>query len=247
MIAVCRMEEAEVEGREPHHQRRMAAGRSGGFFERVQDGDQFIYRYVWPESYQQESNVAWESVEPVALSASATTATQSDSESVRSGTRGWKNSPTMSAEDTMTMERTSPKQPKALSSPPSSSTSPDGMELAEEVASRPKRRRGQKTLKKIDRLVHRFMHGRKERAKANNDEAVNAYAEPSEHQISPSQVHTVISQSPVKQQFDLELETNRDSEEEEEVNKEFFTPPRASKRWSAQDYCANSDDSNIFE
>ncbi|EHY54279.1 hypothetical protein HRR83_008144 [Exophiala dermatitidis] len=58
----------DVDARETRRQRRMAAGRSGGLFEIVQDGEGFSYRYASPEPllYQQQANdIATQGVESV--------------------------------------------------------------------------------------------------------------------------------------------------------------------------------------
>ncbi|EXJ88091.1 hypothetical protein A1O1_05019 [Capronia coronata CBS 617.96] len=215
------MEGTDIESRETRRQRRMAAGRSGGVFEIVQDGNQFSYRYASPvRPYQQGSNVAWESVESVASS----TTTEYQSNRVCAESCGPEETSALSAEETKSLNRTSPEMESALSLP-STKTSRDGTELDEEGAPRTKSRRGLRTLKKIDRFVTRFVH-RKGITSVNKDDQAKIVGETVEPPTPKPQILEPTSRSPVKEQ--LELESDRDPGQEE-LNKEFFTPPRAIK------------------
>ncbi|EXJ86861.1 hypothetical protein A1O3_03815 [Capronia epimyces CBS 606.96] len=235
------MEKSDVENREARRQRRRAAGRSGGIFEIVRDGKQIKYRYAWPEpACQPEYITPRDSVESIVSS------TASDSVAGRActGIRGQQMVLTVPEGESMHADRKDRNLTMSLS-PSSTKRTTDCIEIDSEVISRTKNRRGLPTVQKMDRDGSRLGHRKTEATEGQYDGQVAKAKEHLEPQTQKSQLLEATYQSPIKEQIELEADCDPDPGQEE-LNKEFFTPPRAIKMSSGWD-CHGDSDSEIFD
>ncbi|KIV80033.1 hypothetical protein PV11_07566 [Exophiala sideris] len=204
--------------------RRSAAGRSGGMFEVVKDGDSFNYRYAAPDSepYRRESMLAWESIQswkPL-VENSSKVSTSSNEMSFANGheahlKRETDRSTQGANNDLPTISTKTAENPLLGSGPTETETKST------------KSNRTSRAFKRINNRVSKFIHRKQF---SDNEEAavtIEGGTEGGTEGVLPSTPtnHARASKpdSPFKEQMSLEADHELPHEE---VNKEFFTPPR---------------------
>ncbi len=237
------MDQTSSVNAEARRQRRIVAGRSGGVFELVRDGEGLVsYQYASPsssEAYNAESHQTWESTESLAYSYNSISSfTEFDNGEVSltsSRATGDKTCDVDAARKNWTFMGT-----KTLAQTDS----------AKLVTTEPETKTGKRrrVLKKIkDKFVSGIVHRKKTASKEDNTVDIgdlnieNSLPFTPPHQVRRSEAQ-MKTPSPVKEQ--LALEADQDLRNEE-VDKEFFTPPRMTKISTGRE-STESEETDIF-
>ncbi|KAI1610187.1 hypothetical protein EDD36DRAFT_317865 [Exophiala viscosa] len=224
--------------REARRNRRNAAGRSGGIFDRIEDGNSFSYQYAGPDSepYRRESILAWESVQswtpPADNGSSISTIPNETSITDEHEAQPQKDADTSTLEANNDLS-TIPTKPVEISLPESNPTESETKSTKSNRASRAFKRMNQH----VSEFVHRKAGSRDKKCVISMEEKLDG--------VLPStpvrQVHEPKSASPFKEQMTLEADHESSHQE---VNTEFFTPPLTN---NAKSKSANAPDAEVFD
>ncbi|KAK5066098.1 hypothetical protein LTR69_002616 [Exophiala sideris] len=199
--------------------RRSAAGRSGGIFEVVKDGDSFNSQYAAPDSepYRRESMLAWESIQswkPL-VGNSSKVSTSSNEMSLSNGHEAH-------------LQRETDRSTQGSNNDlPTVSTETVGIPLGsgptETETKSTKSNRTSRALKRINNRVSKFIHRKRFSENAKAAVTIEGGTEGVLPSTPTNHAHVSKPDSPFKEQMSLEADHELPHEE---VNKEFFTPPR---------------------
>lgn len=236
------MEGRGCESKESRRRRRLAAGRSGGVFERVQDGDMITYRYAWPERDRYHGDrTGWfeEGVE-------------SNEFAAQTNSRMMLSADTVSRQETLLLDigyktkdegGNNEDNQSSTSSMPTKTAGGD-VEPVETGRAERKRGRGRRAFKKMSQFASELMHGKKQtKIESKNIAAPEIVREQQKPRTLDSRILRSSSESPVKEQLGLEADHDP---KQDEVNQEFFTPLRAKKLSTNRRYDEGTD-SDVFE